>query len=235
MIGVIIVAGVFTAVTQATLSSGKNTKVINDADSSSHQQNYKETHQKQSDDRKGDDRRAPPLPLCPPKKKHVIRNNGSGSANILLVSTLDGKLTALDPKRRGSHQVLWSVSTEPGSMLSSTLSQLDLNPKGGKNPWIKLIPSLGGGLYKFDGEVVEPVPFDAEALLRSSFKFSDGTVMTGGKEAKTYGIEVSNGNIRYTCGMDGCFQINNPQSSGNMKKGTGVNKKPLDSKVRDDM
>ena len=234
VIGVIIVAGVFTAVTQAALSSGKDKKVINDGDSTLHK-SKQNNYQKQSNDRIQNDENVPPLPLCPPKKKNVVKNNGSGSANILLVSTLDGKLTALDPKRRGSHQVLWSVSTEPGSMLSSTLSQLDLNPKGGKNPWIKLIPSLGGGLYKFDGEVVEPVPFDAEALLRSSFKFSDGTVMTGGKEAKTYGIEVSNGRVRYTCGMDGCYQVNNPKNPEN-KKGTDINKQPLERNgVRDDM
>ena len=235
VIGVIIIAGVFTVVTQAARSSEKEKKIYNNVDSSSHETKPGSSRFQQDTDKIQHDKKLPPLPLCPPKKKNTIPNNGSGSANILLVSTLDGKLTALDPKRRGSHQVLWSVSTEPGSMLSSTLSQLDLNPKGGKNPWVKLIPSLGGGLYKFDGEVVEPVPFDAEALLRSSFKFSDGTVMTGGKEAKTYGIEVSNGRIRYTCGMDGCFQVNNPQSSSG-NKDTGLNKKPLEREgVKDDM
>ena len=235
VIGVIIVAGALTVVTQAALSGGKDSKIINDAHTTLQQSKHENNYQKQSNDRVPNDEKIPPLPLCPPKKKKIIKDKGAGSANILLVSTLDGKLTALDPKRRGSHQVLWSVSTEPGSMLSSTLSQLDLNPKGGKNPWIKLIPSLGGGLYKFDGEVVEPVPFDAEALLRSSFKFSDGTVMTGGKEAKTYGIEVSNGRIRYTCGMDGCFQVTNPQKSES-KKGMDINKQPLERQgVRDDM
>jgi len=61
---------------------------------------------------------------------------------------------------------------------------------------VRLIPSLAGGLYKFDGEAVEPVPLSAETLLRSSFKFADDTVITGGKESRTYGVEVETGNIR---------------------------------------
>ena len=61
------------------------------------------------------------------------------------------------------------------------------------------------GLYKFDGKVIEPVPLNAEDLLRTSFKFADNTVMTGGKESRVYGIEVKTGKIRYECTMAGCF------------------------------
>ena len=68
-----------------------------------------------------------------------------------------------------------------------------------------MIPSLAGGLYKFDGEVIEPIPLSAEELLRTSFKFADNTVMTGGKESRVYGIEVNSGRIKYECTMDGCF------------------------------
>ena len=71
--------------------------------------------------------------------------------------------------------------------------------------WVRLIPSLAGGLYKFDGEVIEPIPLSAEELLRTSFKFADNTVMTGGKESRVYGIEVNSGRIKYECTMDGCF------------------------------
>ena len=55
------------------------------------------------------------------------------------------------------------------------------------------------------GEVIEPVPLNAEDLLRTSFKFADNTVMTGGKESRVYGIEVKTGKIRYECTMAGCF------------------------------
>ena len=65
---------------------------------------------------------------------------------------------------------------------------------------MRLIPSLAGGLYKFDGEVVEPVPLDAEGLLKTSFKFNDKTTvkttMSGGKEKRTYGLDLATG--RYT-------------------------------------
>ena len=71
--------------------------------------------------------------------------------------------------------------------------------------WVRLIPSLAGGLYKFDGEVIEPIPLSAEELLRTSFKFADNTVMTGGKESRVYGIELNSGRIKYECTMDGCF------------------------------
>lgn len=132
------------------------------------------------------------LPFCPPKK---ARNE-----NVLIVSTLDGKITALD----GSKNVpLWSVTTEPGEMLSSTISQLELTNNA---KWVKLIPSLAGGLYKFDGESVEAVPLSAETLLKTSFKFADNTIITGGKESRTYGIEMQTGKIRYECSLDGCEQ-----------------------------
>ncbi len=78
-------------------------------------------------------------------------------------------------------------------MLSSTISQMELTNNA---KLVRLIPSLSGGLYKFDGEVVEPVPLSAEELLRTSFKFADNTVMTGGKDSRVYGIELDSGNIR---------------------------------------
>ena len=116
------------------------------------------------------------------------------------MSTLDGKLTALDPKNEGT--TLWSIATGPGSMLSSTISQVELTNNA---KWVRLIPSLAGSLYKFDGEIIEPIPLSAEELLRTSFKFADNTVMTGGKESRVYGIEVKTGHIKYECTMEGCF------------------------------
>ena len=56
------------------------------------------------------------LPIC---GKKAIANN---RPDILLVSTLDGKLSALDPNNDG--KLLWSIGTGPGSMLSSTISQM---------------------------------------------------------------------------------------------------------------
>lgn len=41
---------------------------------------------------------------------------------------------------------------------------------------VRLIPSLNGNLYKFDGDDIEQIPVTAEDLLSSSFKFSDELV-----------------------------------------------------------
>ena len=112
------------------------------------------------------------LPLCPPVLSDV--SDQAANANLLLVSTLDGQLSALDMDKSGEH--LWSVATGPGPMLSSTISQVELTNNA---QFVKLIPSLTGGIYKFDGHFVEPVPMTADALLKASFKFADNTVMTG--------------------------------------------------------
>ena len=43
-----------------------------------------------------------------------------------------------------------------------------------------MIPSLKGGLYKFNGENIEPIPITADKLLKSSsFLFSDDLVISG--------------------------------------------------------
>ena len=79
------------------------------------------------------------LPIC--DKKTIIREN---TPDILFVSTLDGTLTALDAKDQG--KTLWSVGTGPGSMLSSTISQVELTSNA---QFVRLIPSLAGGKSYF--------------------------------------------------------------------------------------
>lgn len=44
---------------------------------------------------------------------------------------------------------------------------------------VRMIPSLYGGLYKFDGEDIEQIPVTADHLLSSSYKFSDDLVISG--------------------------------------------------------
>lgn len=64
----------------------------------------------------------------------------------------------------------------------------------------RLIPSLDGGLYQYDGESIEAIPMTAESLLSATNKVSDRMMMIGGKDIKTYGIDPKNGqvNISYT-------------------------------------
>lgn len=121
------------------------------------------------------------------------------SDRLLYVTTLDGRLSALDLMNGGT--MLWSVETGPGSLLSSSIHRLELTNNG---KWVRMIPSLSGGLYKFDGDTIEPIPFSAEDLLKSSFKFSDDLVISGGKETRSYGVSTRTGQLIYECTMRGC-------------------------------
>ena len=98
-------------------------------------------------------------------------------------------------------EMLWSVSMYPGTLLDSTISLMDLDNRG---YFVKLIPSLTGRLYKFDGEVVEQIPMDVDSLLGSSQKMQENIVITGGKETRTYGIDAMTGEVLYECSMNEC-------------------------------
>lgn len=96
------------------------------------------------------------------------------SSPLLLVSTLDGTLSALDASDQGN--ILWKIETGPGGLLSSSISKVELNSHG---KLVRLIPSLDGGLYKFDGEGIEPIPISADSLLHSSYHAADDLLITG--------------------------------------------------------
>jgi eukaryotic translation initiation factor 2-alpha kinase 3 len=67
-----------------------------------------------------------------------------------------------------------------------------------------MIPSLSGNLYKFDGKFVEPVPINANHLLKNSFRYSEDLVISGGRETMTYGVDLESGNVIYECTLKGC-------------------------------
>ncbi|KAL1461306.1 hypothetical protein WDU94_013213, partial [Cyamophila willieti] len=67
-----------------------------------------------------------------------------------------------------------------------------------------MIPSLSGGLYKFNGDNLEPIPITADNLLEASFKYSEDVVISGGKETRSYGIDVETGKVIYECSMNTC-------------------------------
>lgn len=128
--------------------------------------------------------------------------NALKSQRLVFVSTLDGQISALNLGDGGTEK--WSISTGPGPMLSSSIHRLELTNNG---QWVRMIPSLTGGLYKFNGESIEAVPVTADNLLRSSFRYSDDLVISGGKESRTYGVEVDTGNVLYECSMTGCDNL----------------------------
>lgn len=77
---------------------------------------------------------------------------------------------------------------------------------------IRLIPSLNGGLYKFDGESVEPFPITAESLLSTTVKLTDQSIITGGNEVRTYGINPTSGkviNIKNIAGVVSHWRMRN--------------------------
>ncbi|KAJ8965481.1 hypothetical protein NQ317_017182 [Molorchus minor] len=98
----------------------------------------------------------PSLPYCPNK-------NGSG---LVFISTLDGNLSAVN----STGSLIWQINTGPGPLLLSNIHKLELTNNG---EWIRIIPSLTGTLYKFDGSTIDPIPITVESLLKSSFRYSD--------------------------------------------------------------
>ncbi|XP_076261905.1 pancreatic eIF-2alpha kinase isoform X1 [Rhynchophorus ferrugineus] len=127
------------------------------------------------------------LPFCSNKSQ----------SGVILVSTLDGKLSALN----ASGQLKWDIETGPGPLLISTVHKLELTNNG---EWIRIIPSLTGTLYKFDGSTIDPISISAETLLKSSFKYSDDLVIAGGLDVRTYGVGLRSGKFLYECNQSKC-------------------------------
>ena len=61
----------------------------------------------------------------------------------------------------------------------------------------RLIPSLDGGLYQYDGDSIEAIPLTAETLLSSSFKMTEDITMIGGKDIVSYGIDPLSGQVNH--------------------------------------
>ena len=127
------------------------------------------------------------------------RPNIDYDKQLIIVSTVDGKLSALDLKRSG--QVLWTIDINDGPLISSSITNLVYEEEG---KTVRLIPSLHGGLFKFDGDTVEAVPFNADTLLKSSFRLAENTVLVGGKETHFTGLDIETGNVLYSCSVKGC-------------------------------
>ncbi|RVE44218.1 hypothetical protein evm_011117 [Chilo suppressalis] len=133
------------------------------------------------------------LPFCNP---HNNINGAPVTNDLVLVSTLDGKLTAFSTDNGIK---AWALETQP--LLSSNLHHVELT-SGGK--WVRLVPSLRGTLYSLSGDTIEPLPFDAEQLLSASFKYSDDLVIAGARETLWLGVDTASGSVIYECGSSGC-------------------------------
>ncbi|XP_036203483.1 eukaryotic translation initiation factor 2-alpha kinase 3 isoform X7 [Myotis myotis] len=119
-----------------------------------------------------------------PDQEPELRPHGR---SLVIISTLDGRIAALDPENHGKKQ--WDLDVGSGSLVSSSLSKPEVF--GNK----MIIPSLDGDLFQWDRdrESMETVPFTVESLLESSYKFGDDVVLVGGKSLTTYGLSACTG------------------------------------------
>ncbi|XP_035466010.2 eukaryotic translation initiation factor 2-alpha kinase 3 isoform X2 [Scophthalmus maximus] len=129
-------------------------------------------------------------------------NNGNvrPTRSLVIISTLDGRISALDPHNQGRKQ--WDLDAGSGCLVSSSLSK----PEVFGNRMV--IPSLDGALFQWnrDRESMEAVPFSVESLLESSYRIGEDTVLVGGKSLTTYGLGAYSGKLRYICSTVGCSQ-----------------------------
>ncbi|XP_030020669.1 eukaryotic translation initiation factor 2-alpha kinase isoform X2 [Manduca sexta] len=138
------------------------------------------------------------LPFCNPSNA----KDAPAYNDLVIISTLDGRVTAFSTQNGNK---AWDLETQP--LLSSNLHHVELTA-GGK--WVRLVPSLRGSLYSLSGDTIEPLPFDAEQLLSSSFKYSDDLVIAGARETLWVGVDANTGGVVYECGSSGC---NNEQQT----------------------
>ncbi|OQV24909.1 Eukaryotic translation initiation factor 2-alpha kinase 3 [Hypsibius exemplaris] len=133
------------------------------------------------------------------------------SGPMLLVGTIDGRLSAFTADARDMTTPVWTLDTSPEALLSSSLSKIELVRDGEK---IQLIPSLDGNLFSFNGDRIEPLPVSADSLLSSSFKISEDSVISGAKETKIYGLDAHSGKVRYACAAGGCTTLEEEVDAG---------------------
>ncbi|KAG9343997.1 hypothetical protein JZ751_012473 [Albula glossodonta] len=131
----------------------------------------------------------------------LLSNNQSAQyfwRSLVIISTLDGRISALDPDNHGRKQ--WDLDVGSGCLVSSSLSKPEVF--GNK----MIIPSLDGALFQWDRdrESMEAVPFSVESLLESSYRIREDTVLVGGKSLTTYGLGAYSGKLRYICSAVGC-------------------------------
>ncbi|VTJ81941.1 Hypothetical predicted protein [Marmota monax] len=134
-------------------------------------------------------------PRAPDPDAAELRPRGR---SLVIISTLDGRIAALDAENHGKKQ--WDLDVGSGSLVSSSLSKPEVF--GNK----VIIPSLDGDLFQWDRdrESMETVPFTVESLLEASYKFGDDVVLVGGKSLTTYGLSAYSGKVRYICSALGC-------------------------------
>ncbi|MFH4976904.1 hypothetical protein AB6A40_003613 [Gnathostoma spinigerum] len=124
------------------------------------------------------------------------KNNELMDKHYLLVSTMDGKIKALDVKNNG--KVLWIMDTDHSPLLEGTLNSYQLMYEG--HPAV-LVPSLDGSLYMYtvDSNALKPLRMNADI----SSMIGDDAV-AGGSIVSTTGVDPITGKEKYSCSSLNC-------------------------------
>ncbi|GMR61593.1 hypothetical protein PMAYCL1PPCAC_31788 [Pristionchus mayeri] len=123
-------------------------------------------------------------------------------ADLLVVSTMDGKVQALDVANGGS--LVWQSDLDGAALLGGNLGKME--PLSAEGDRFVLVPSLDGSLYMFSMEqrVLEPIPLSTDMLLHSVRIGKEA--VAGGKSITTTGVDPVTGKIRYHCSSAQCEQ-----------------------------
>ncbi|GFS15480.1 eukaryotic translation initiation factor 2-alpha kinase [Elysia marginata] len=127
----------------------------------------------------------------------------------IIVSTIDGKVSALDLHQNG--KLAWTLPADSKPLYSSSLASMEMVRNGKK---MRLIPSLDGALYQYDGEKVEAIPMSAETLLSSTYRLSDDSMVVGSKDIKNFGVDIKSGQLIFHCGSEGCHRSKGKAEDG---------------------
>ncbi|GMT36500.1 hypothetical protein PFISCL1PPCAC_27797 [Pristionchus fissidentatus] len=122
--------------------------------------------------------------------------------DLLVVSTMDGKVQALDVANEG--RIVWQSDLDGAALLGGNLGKME--PLSAEGDRFVLVPSLDGSLYMFSMEqrVLEPIPLSTDMLLHSVRIGKEA--VAGGKSISTTGVDPATGKIRYHCTSAQCEQ-----------------------------
>ncbi|KAE9412862.1 hypothetical protein Angca_003794 [Angiostrongylus cantonensis] len=149
-----------------------------------------------------------PVPVAPESASHGAVLSGEistlGSINYLYVSTMDGKLHALDAMNGGKE--VWLADFDSEALLQGTLGRMQPMKVDGRV--FKLIPALDGTLYIYTNEdhILEPIPISTDMLLQASIRVGYDAVV-GGRTISTTGVDPLTGEVRYHCTSSHCESV----------------------------
>ena len=151
------------------------------------------------------------LSLCIASIKTQNTKNGTNEdRKILIVSTADAKLTAIDIQEQG--KILWIIEHAHLPLISTSKSSLDFIENG---RIVRLIPSLQRTLFKCYGNSLEALPFDA---TQPNFRLTNSTFLTNNNEICYTTVDAFTGKLAQSCRGSFCKQRNALFSENNRPK-----------------